>query len=485
MKLSKRLSVDSSVVRYTVFFTVLFALAAHAFCLFNLTYTSGSVMLSVSDGRRAQIAGGQYLLPFYWLIRGSISAPLWVGLLSALYLTAANVAIAGLLGLRSPLSLFALCGTMTANAAVTTVFAGALNTADAVFLSMLLVSLAVACCIRLRWGAFAGAALLAAALALDAAVLPFFAALALLALLSHWLDEQDAREWRHALLALLGALGLGLALYAAGDFVMLRRSGIQQAASWRIADTPLAPIQALLAPLIAYPHLSIALRVLLALLAAAALLGLWKARGARHAAIPALLTLALPLAAGLPLFSGQPVGQILPAYCLLDLIPLLFIFRLSSRRVQRFAASAFGVLFLGSIVFANQVYLKKNLEFESTLSLTSRIIQRAEETEGYQPGVTPVAIIGTPENSIFAVERKGFEHLAALDAAKGHYAIATDEDMIWYCWDVLGYPFNFVSAFELEQLKADQAVMAMPAFPAEGCCAFVGETLVVKVSPAY
>ncbi|MDY3831958.1 MAG: hypothetical protein SOZ79_05715, partial [Candidatus Ventricola sp.] len=131
---------------------------------------------------------------------------------------------------------------------------------------------------------------------------------------------------------------------------------------------------------------------------------------------------------------------------------------------------------------SNQVYLKKNLEFESTLSLMSRVIQRIEETEGYVPGYTPVAILGTPEDSVFSVERKGFEHLSALDAASGSYAISTDEDMIWYCWEVLGYPLNFVSTFELEQIGQSDAARALPAFPDEGCCTFIGETLVIRLS---
>ena len=137
---------------------------------------------------------------------------------------------------------------------------------------------------------------------------------------------------------------------------------------------------------------------------------------------------------------------------------------------------------LGSIVFSNQVYLTKNLEFESTLSLTSRIIDRLEETDGYRPGFTPVAMIGSPEASIFSVERKGFEHLSALDAAKANYAVTSEDEMLWYCWEVLGYPSNFVSTFELSQLKEHEAVKSMPAFPAEGCCAFVGDTLVLKLN---
>ncbi len=246
----------------------------------------------------------------------------------------------------------------------------------------------------------------------------------------------------------------------------------------------LAPIRALLAPLTAYASLSVALRALIALLALLAFAASARALGAATAALLTLGALILPLACNLPVFSADAVPQIAMAYCLLDVFFIMLLARLApdKARVQPLAAGAFGVIFLGSIVFSNQVYLKKNLEFESTLSLMSRVVQRIEETEGYVPGETPVAILGTPEDSVFSVERKGFEHLSALDAASGNYTVSTDEDMIWYCWEVLGYPLNFVSAFDLEQLKESEAARVLPAFPDEGCCTFIGETLVIRLS---
>ena len=489
MKLTQRLSMDKTALRNTAILSLLFMFAAHAFCFFNLTFSSGSVMLSVSSGRSAQIAGGQFLLPLYFRIRGSISSPLLVGLLSTLYLTLVNAVIAWLLDLRRPLPLFALCGAMTANAAVISVCAGALNTADAVFLAMLLSALAAACCLRGRLSALAGAVLLAAALGLEPTAASFFAALTLLALLSDLIAARDPRAFLCGAVRLLLVLALGLAVYALGDVLMLRRSGLDQQAVLQTAggNLPglwLAPIRALLAPLTAYTSLSVALRALIALLAVLAFAASVRALGGACAALLTLGTLALPLACNLPVFSASAVPQITMAYCLLDVLSIALLARLVPERIrmQRLAAGAFGVLFLGSVVFSNQVYLKKNLELQSTLSLMSRVIQRIEETEGYLPGYTPIAVIGTPEDSVFSVERKGFEHLAALDAASGNYAISTDEDMIWYSWEVLGYPLNFVSTFELEQLRESEAVRALPAFPAEGCCTFIGETLVIRLS---
>lgn len=478
---------DSDRLRRTALFSLLLIFAAHAFCFFNLTYGSGSVMLSVSSGRSAQIAGGQFLQPLYFRLRGVISAPLWVGLLSALYLTLANYIIARLLDLRRPLALFALCGAMTANAAVTSVCAGALNTADAVFLSVLLAALAAALCLRVRLGVPAGAALLAAALGLDPAAASFFAGLALIALLCDLIASRDPRAFLRGAAQLLLTLALGAALYVLGFLLMLRRSGLDAQAAWQTTGGGalalwLAPIRALLAPLTAYAALSIALRALVALLVLAALAASVRTLGVASSSLLALGALALPLVCSLPAFSAYPVPQITMAYCLLDVFTVALLARLAPDRPQKLAAGAFGVIFLGSIVFSNQVYLKKNLEFESTLSLTSRIIQRIEETDGYEPGYTPVAILGTPDASVFSVPRKGFEHLSALDAASGNYAVSTDEDMIWYSWEVLGYPLNFVSTFELEQIRESEAAQALPAFPAEGCCAFIGDTLVVKLN---
>ena len=480
---------DKAALRNAAALSLLLMFAAHAFCFFNLTFSSGSVMLSVSSGRSAQIAGGQFLQPLYFRLRGSISSPLFVGLLCTLYLTLTNAVIARLLDLRRPLAVFALCGAMTANAAVISVCAGALNTADAVFLGLLLAALAAVCCLRVRLGLFPGVVLLAAALGLEPTAASFFAALTLITLLSDLIAARDPRAFLRGLVRLLLVLAPGVAVYALGDVLMLRRSGLDQqavlqTAGYGLSGLWLAPIRALLAPLTAYASLSVALRALIALLALLAFAASVRSLGAACAALLALGALALPLACNLPVFSAGAVPQITMAYCLLDVLFIMLLARLApgKTRVQRLAAGAFGVIFLGSIVFSNQVYLKKNLELESTLSLMSRVIQRLEETEGYVPGYTPVAILGTPEGSVFSVERKGFEHLSALDAASGNYAISTDEDMIWYCWQVLGYPLNFVSTFELEQLRENDAARALPAFPDEGCCTFIGETLVIRLS---
>jgi len=480
MTINLRHSLDKRSLVRAALLSLAFFFAAHAFCFFNLTYSGPSVMLDVSRGRSALLAQGRFLAPYYFRLRGALSAPMLVGMLCALYLAITSAAVSWLLRLEKPLHQFILCGALTANAAMTALFAGSLNTADAACLALLLAALA-ACCLRMRLGALPGAALLAAAMALDPASAAFFASLTVAAAVSQLLLSRSATS----LLRALCALPAGAALWYAGCLLFARRSGAAFALpialpEGGLAGAWLASLRALLSPLTAYARLNTVLHGLLLALCALSPVPVYKRLDLRAALITGVCVLLMPLLIS-PALWGE---QVIPALSMIDILFLVLLARLfpEKARILRAAACALGALFLGCVVFSNQVYLKKNLEFESAISLTSRIIQRAEETPGYQPGFTPVAVIGTMEDSIYAVPRKGFEHLSALEAARANTAVTTGEEMIWYCWEILGYPFNFVSTFELEQINAHSAVQSMPAFPAQGCCALVDGVLVIKLN---
>ena len=487
--LRRHTSFDKAALTRAALYSIVLLFAAHAFCFFNLTYSSGSVMLHVPSGRSAQIASGAYLQPIYWRIRGGISSPLFVGMLSMLYLTASSMITAYLLRITQKPALFALCAAMSVNAAVLSICAGSLHTADASFLALLLCTAACALCMRIRFGMIPGMLMLTAALALDNTCGAYFGALMLITALSDLLSSGDSKAFLADAIRLLATLFAGIAVYFLGYMFMLRRSGMDGQAAFllfggNLPSAYLRPIRALLAPLTAYPLLSTLVRALFALGCVFALSRCMRAKGKAATLLLAASLLLFPLLCGFTFLAGQESLQITAAHCLFDVMVVMLACRLfcGSIRVQRAMGAAFAVLALGGVVFSNQVYLKKNLEFEATLSVMSRVIARAEAVNGYEPGYTPIAVIGTPNASILSTQRKGFEHLSALDAASANYAIASDSDMIWYTWEVLGYPFNFVSTYELEQLKENDEVKAMPAFPQEGCCQFIGGTLVIRLS---
>ena len=141
-------------LRKTAVLALILALAAHGFCFFNLTYSGESVMLNAAKGSASQIASGAFLMPLYWRVRGAISAPLWVGLLSSCYLSLTVVLLCGLLGLASPYLIAMLAGSVVLSPSVLSIFAGSIHTADAAFLAFLLASCAAVFCLRVRAGSF-------------------------------------------------------------------------------------------------------------------------------------------------------------------------------------------------------------------------------------------------------------------------------------------------------------------------------------------
>lgn len=481
---------SSSTMKRAAAMALALLFAAHAFCFFNLTFSGASVMVNAAKGADAQIVSGRYLQTLYWRVRGPLAAPLLVGLLCALYLTLAVLITAALLHLTRPASLFLLCGTMIVHPAVTSLFAASLHTADASLLGLLLACAGAAACLRSRGGAVIGACLFAAALALEETALSCAAALLLLALLRRVLTGEPVLSVfiRAAL-----ALAAGCALYAAGYFLACRAYGLGPEAVLRaprggsLWGAWLYPIGLLFAPLTAYPALSAVLCALLMLLCAALLPALLRPLPKTARALALLALLALPLAVNLPAFSTNAPGQTRLSFCFLGVLAVLLLdagMPLAPRAVplRRAACGAFSVLFLGGAIFANQVYLKKNLEFTSTLSIMTRVLSRIEETDGFVPGATPVAIIGTPEDSVYGVPHRGFERLYALEAAANHTALVSSEDAVWYMWEVMGYPLSVVSDYERSVLEQSETVQAMPAFPAQGCCQFIGETLVIRLS---
>ena len=72
------------------------------------------------------------------------------------------------------------------------------------------------------------------------------------------------------------------------------------------------------------------------------------------------------------------------------------------------------LLLLNNIIYSNQLYLKKDLEFKSTLSVMTRVIDRIEQTEGYEVGVTPIAIVGDLNSSALSVKRFGFSEIVGI-----------------------------------------------------------------------
>lgn len=137
--------------------------------------------------------------------------------------------------------------------------------------------------------------------------------------------------------------------------------------------------------------------------------------------------------------------------------------------------AALMLLYWSNVVYSNQAYLKKDFQESAAQSLLTRIVYKIESTEGYVPGVTPVGISGNFESSPCIAEAGPLGEIVVY--GMGKTALTYPADNYAFLSYVLNMNMNLVVVN-----SEDEAIREMPVYPAEGSVAYVEGTLVVKVS---
>lgn len=140
----------------------------------------------------------------------------------------------------------------------------------------------------------------------------------------------------------------------------------------------------------------------------------------------------------------------------------------------------FCIMFFDKTLYANQIYLKKDLEYDSTLSVMTRVIDRLEQLDGYQAGRTPVVLCGELEDSSINRDSRAFAGVKNVTGLGSNYAITYESTYWWYLEDVMGY--SIVKYERAEEIQELSQVQNMPAFPENGCVKMVNDIAVVKLS---
>ncbi|MBQ7926383.1 MAG: glucosyltransferase domain-containing protein [Lachnospiraceae bacterium] len=149
---------------------------------------------------------------------------------------------------------------------------------------------------------------------------------------------------------------------------------------------------------------------------------------------------------------------------------------ISPKAVPRIAVLLFlGVLTWSNIVYANQVYLKKELQDKAALSRLTRIVQEIETMEGYIPGETSVAFFGSFERNPHMAEAEAFKEI--LPYGMGKTALTYEGTYYAYLNYIMDVKMKFVQVSD-----ADERIKQMPCYPERGSVVYVDDTVVVKIS---
>lgn len=488
-------------------FTAFFSLLAHGYRYLSMSFSGDSLLLTMEGTAVYQSTLGRFLQPVYWQIRGLVNAPWLIGLFSTIFLAAAVLIAASLFDLERPLHLALLSGLMVTGETFAVSNATYLPWMDVYALSLLLCLLGAAVFWRCSHGVFICPVFYALACGLYQSYLPAASTMIILLLLRQTLrGEKVSRIFVRGLQAcaslvaglLLYAVFLSIALKITGGHASQEYNGVGNISHFALDKIPVllldtfkTPLEYLFSPssATAMPwHINRTPAVLnLALLALSfvMLLGHIRKLPLSSAGMVLFLVLLLPFSMNFIQFVAQGAVSGLTIYTYAFFyLAVLFLSCAASSGLSH-SAGQLSTLLLSlmiglNIIHSNQLYVKRDLELSSTLSAMTRILNRAEETEGYIPGETLVVPLGLLSSSALVMERPGFEAAASQQGMNTTYAAAHEYSMYWYLQMMLGENMAVPTPEETRMLNQLPEVASIPAYPAEGFAKMLDGRLFIR-----
>ena len=496
---------------FCLFWTFFPGLIAHGFAYFNAAFSHDGLYQLAATDDLFQVSLGRFLQPAWRFIRGRISAPWLLGALSLLFIALSAYLVIRLLKLRSPLWKGFTCALMAVNQTVTLLNATYVQWVDAFMLAMLLSVLSVWLLDRGGlWPFLGGVACLAASLALYQSYVSMALGLMLMLFIDRALrgrEEYPPRAlfaWagRAAAMALLSAAlywgCMQLALRVSGVAASQEYNSVAGMLNYPLTEIPLQVartywrfIRLMAIPDAAQPFRAILMNALLAALGI--FLFLRRVRRTRPGALNVLLAVIaaglLPFALNISFFLSKDVQHDLMIYAFVLLYLLILQFKerdeaqeARGRKPLRAAICvALGVVLFTNVMYSNGAYLKKTLEAESFDTLATRLIDRVEQVEGYVPGETPVALLGSFAETPLLGENAfaGYRETGLTERTPITYTSVG----VSYFHNKLGYNIRFASAEEIDAHDRDPEVLSMGVFPAADSVKMVDGCVYVRISP--
>jgi len=478
--------------------TAAFSFAAHGFLFTNEFFSHDSVSyFTYATGTPGFYTGiGRFCIPVYEQLKGAVAAPWLIGLLFIFWMTLTALLVTELLELRSGAAVILTSGLLCTNAALTLTGATYIYCMDEYAFALCAAAAAAWLFGRGGWRPAAGLGLLVVSLAVYQPYFTVAAILCLLPILRRLADNEETGRVLRAGFGRLGLLAAGFGLYYGFWTALCAAFGVEKQ---RVGESVLSGGLRQLPRLVLDANrdyvrwlfdgqgvlgwLLPALHALLLVLLVWRLLRLLtdRALSVGNKVLLALLACLLPTALNsvAVLMAGNDTGLMTYGWELLYLL----VCREGERRAWKrplglLLAAALCIVLWQHTVFANQVYMKKDLDKNATLVLAARVLDRIELTEGYVPGETPVAFVGRLDRN--ETLNRGREAFSDLDGTVGLWSdYAATYNLGRYLTDYLNAPLLWDTVTDFSQ---QPDVAAMPVFPAADSVQMIQGTVVVKLS---
>lgn len=496
---------NKSILVWCVFFSA----AAHAFRWFNADFCHDSLLVYQNDGIW-QLYLGRWFVPLWLFVRGKIASPWLIAVFSVVFLSLAIILLTYLLGLRRRLLALPLCAVIASCPVITCLYSTFISATDIHMLAFLFCVLSVLILSRHKHGWLYGGAILAVSMALYQTYLEVAIVLIFFLLIKLLVNGSEAKDIRKFIFRCFCYISFGGLLYfivwrsyiwclgynlstlpSAGAYNSLTVMGdLLHTNLWDLAFRAYrkAMKYVLLPETRRFYYIGVAnlFLAVLGLSRAAVSARTWSRR-----LLCLTLVVSLPLAANFVYILSRGMVHTLMIMSIVMFyagVLMTCSFRMTPEyksfdRISKYTIVAVvAIVSFNYTVYANQYHLQKHLEEQATLSVMTRVIDRIERFDGYEPG-DKVVLVGVLNTSSISPRRPGFEkNTNNVIMSKPGYSVTYLESYQDYFNDILAYPIDIARREEAYEYSKMQEVIQMPSFPADGCIKKIGDDIIVKLS---
>ncbi len=498
---------------YSMAFSFLFGIIGHAYGLLNNIFSFDSLneLITSNTIEKMKISLGRFLSTLYrYFLRGSISLPWMIGTIAFFFLGLTVYLICRILHFKSPLLIALTAGILVTNITLSALIATFVHDFDVDMISLFFSVLAVFLWKEHQWGFLAAIFSVAFSLGFYQAYICVTACLMIIVCLLDLLKNQPIQKVLLQGVKGIFAIILGCFLYyaimllacKATHVAVSNRDGLELHtllprffnsvffktgkvySTWAIKMVNCIPVYADITQII----LCLAFAIIMGIHMLCEIQKIGWVRGL----LAIILIGVYPLAANALYMIGQVYVYELGIYsfhCIYLLIfALVFLHDFSftglkKKWMQGLTIALTVVMLFGNIRTSNALYMKKNLEFQSALSIMTRVVDRIEQYPEYKRNETQVAIFGTyPQRTI-----KGFEDLIHVEGVGFSATITTDIPL--YYFNQYQAFFNYILNCNIvccdvntwNQLLISEELSNMPAYPDPDCLKMINGILTVKL----
>jgi len=492
-------------VKEILLYTFVFGIVAHGYMYFNANLSDDSLTYIYANSSEHVVSIGRYFRPLYRLIRGDFTLPVLIGFLSLLFLGISIYFIVEILGINRKIYKILTCGVLVTNYSLTILNATYIHDADSYLFALLLVSLAT--WLSCKSNKISSLIISTILFVISLGIYQTYICVAVVIyLIKAFIELADKNDWKIVIKSLfirMICILIAMIIYYIGFYIASQIVGFAISNDYnsisiifkdisvsnlvtRLQNTMELFDSLILLPNIRYQMLIKIINILLLLLMVVLMIMYMMKTNTINRIIMLIILILLPLAMNLIFFIWEHIHEITIYPFFLIYVFILVLLNHNDTFVKYKTISGVVVIMISILIFnnciySNECYLKKELDSRSTASVFTRIIDRIEQTDGYIPGETKVAIIGNiNNNNSITLKREGFNYSSY--GLNNDYSVNEQNTYRKYINYMIGYNMKIVGGDEVDKLVNNEDIKKMPEFPAKDSVKMIDGILIVKLA---